>query len=66
MFSRHDISDEDWKRILPGQAGGYSGVGFDTRLFVNAIIYIAVTGIAWADLPHCHGKSKSVWQRYDR
>jgi transposase len=58
MSSRHDISDEDWNRIapfLPGQAGGHGGVGFGTRLFVNAIIYIPVTGIAWADLPRWYG-----------
>ena len=69
MSSRHDISDEAWNRIalfLPGQAGGHGGVGFDTWLFVNAIIYIALTGIAWADLPRCYGKSKSIWQRYNR
>ena len=49
MSGRHDISDENWNRIcpfLPGQAGGHGGVGFDTRLFVNAIVYLAVTGIA--------------------
>ena len=49
MSSRHDISDDRWNRIrpfLPGQAGGHGGVGFDTRLYVNAISSIAVTGIA--------------------
>ena len=69
MSSRHDIKDEDWNRIapfLPGQKGGHGGVGNDTRLFVNAIIYIAMTGIAWADLPHCYGKWNSVWYRYSR
>ena len=69
MFRRHDIADDEWTRIapfLPGQAGGHGGVGFDTRLFVNAIISIAVPGIAWADLPHCDGQSHSVWQRYNR
>lgn len=69
MSSRHDISDEDWNRVapfLPGQAGGHGGVGFDTRLFVNAITYLAVTGIAWADLPTCYGKPNSLWHRYNR
>ena len=51
--------------FLPGQAGGHGGIGFDTRLFVDAIIYIAVTDIAWADLPDYYGKSNSVWYRYD-
>lgn len=69
MLSRHDISDDHWNRIqslLPGQAGGHGGVGNDTRTFINAIRYLAKTGIAWADLPTCFGKSNSLWQRYNR
>ena len=69
MLSRHDISDDHWSRIahlLPGQAGGHGGVGNDTRLFVDAIRYLARTGIAWADLPTCYGRSNSLWQRYNR
>ena len=69
MFSRHDICDDHWNHIrhmLPGQAGGHGGVGDDTRLFVDVIRYLAKTGIAWADLPACVGKSNSLWQRYNR
>jgi transposase len=69
VLSRHDISDDHWARIsdlLPGQAGGHGGVGNDTRLFLNAIRYLAKTGIAWADLPTCFGKPNSLWQRYNR
>ena len=69
MFSRHDLSDDHWDRIrhlLPGQSGGHGGVGDDTRLFVDVIRYLAKTGIAWADLPACAGKSNSLWQRYNR
>lgn len=67
--SRHDISDEDWARIehlLPGRAGGHGGAGKDNRLFINAIRYLAKTGIAWRDLPFCYGNFNSVWQRYNR
>ncbi len=67
MLSRRDISDADWDRIeplLPGRAGGHGGVGRDNRLFVNAIRYLAKTGIAWADRPTCLGKPNSLWQRY--
>lgn len=69
MLSRHDISDDHWNRIkdfLPGQAGGHGGVGNDTRLFINAIRYLAKTGIGWPDLPTCFGKPNSLWQRYNR
>ena len=27
---------------------------------------MAKTGIAWADVPTCFGKSNSLWQRYNR
>jgi transposase len=69
MFSRHDLSDADWERIkdlLPGQPGQHGGVGNDNRLFVDAIRYLAKTGIAWADLPTHFGKPNSLWQRYNR
>lgn len=69
MLSRHDISDAHWERIkdlLPGRPGQHGGVANDNRLFVNAIRYLAKTGIAWADLPTCYGKSNSAWQRYNR
>ena len=69
MLSRHDISDAHWNRIahlLPGQAGGHGGVAKDNRLFINAIRYLAKTGIAWADLPTCFGIPNSLWQRYNR
>lgn len=43
---------------------------YRTRSFavwsLNAIRYLAKTGIAWADLPTCFGKSNSLWHRYDR
>lgn len=35
-------------------------------MFINAIRYLAKTGIAWADLPTCFGKPNSLWQRYNR
>ena len=69
MFSRHDISDADWDRIkglLPGRAGQHGGVGKGNRLFIDAIRYLAKTGMAWADLPHHFGKPNSLWQRYNR
>ncbi len=69
MLSRHDIRDDHWNRIrnlLPGQAGQHGGVGHDTRLFLDAIRYLAKTGIAWADLPTCFGRPNSLWQRYNR
>lgn len=68
-YSRHDISDEDWGRIehlLPGRPGQHGGVAEDNRRFINAIRYLAKTGVAWRDLPFCYGDFNSVWQRYNR
>lgn len=69
MLSRHDLSDNDWKRIqdlLPGRAGEHGGVGDDNQKFVNAIRYLAKTGITWRDIPTCFGNFNSLWQRYNR
>ena len=70
MLSRHDISDEDWAEIehlLPGRPGSHGGgTAGDNRRFVNAIRYLARTGIAWRDLPCCSGDFSSLWQRYNR
>jgi transposase len=69
MLPRHAISDADWDRIkdlLPGQRGQHGGVARDNRLFVDAVLYVARTGIPWEDLPARFGKYNSVWRRFDR
>jgi len=69
MLPRHAISDEDWERIgvfLPGQSGQHGGVAKDNRLFIDAVLYVARTGIPWEDLPARFGKWNSVWRRFDR
>ncbi|MFL5341747.1 MAG: transposase, partial [Gemmataceae bacterium] len=58
MRPRHAISDPDWERItdlLPGQPGQHGGVAADNRLFVDAVLYVARTGIPWRDLPERFG-----------
>jgi transposase len=69
MLPRHAISDADWKRIehlLPSQRGQHGGVARDNRLFLDAVLYVARTGVPWEDLPARFGKSNSVWRRFDR
>ena len=69
MLPRHAISDADWERIkgfLPGQPGQHGGVAQDNRLFLDAVLYVARTGIPWADLPQRFGNPNSVWRRFDR
>ena len=69
MLPRHAISDADWDRIrhlLPGQPGRHGGVAADNRLFVDAVLYVARTGVPWRDLPQRFGRWNSVWRRFDR
>lgn len=62
---RHELSDADWERVraaLPTRPGP---AALD-RLFVNAVLYVAKTGIPWRDLPDRFGPWNSVWRRFDR
>lgn len=65
MLSRHDISDEHWNRIQPlkaGQAGQHGSVGHVIQLFINAIRFLAISGIAWAHLPRQAQQSLAALQ----
>jgi transposase len=69
MGYRHAISDADWARIellLPGRPGDPGWVGRDNRLFIDAILYVAKTGIPWRDLPDRFGKWDTVFKRFNR
>ena len=69
MLQRHAISDADWNRIkdlLPGRPGQTGWLAEDNRRFVDAVLYIARTGIPWRDLPARFGNWNSVWRRFDR
>ena len=69
MGRRHEISDADWDRIrdlLPGRPGQHGGIAADNRRFINAVLYVARTGIPWRDLPERLGNWNSQWRRFDR
>lgn len=69
MLPRHAISDADWDRLtalLPGQPKQHGGMAEDNRCFIDAVLYVARTGIPWADLPPRLGKGNSQWRRFDR
>ena len=38
----------------------------DDRLFVNAVLYVAKTGIPWPDLPERFGNPNTACKRFDR
>lgn len=65
---RHEISEDQWERIetlLPGRPGGHGGVAKDNRGFINAVWYVAKTGIPWRDLPERFGKWDTVYHRFN-
>jgi transposase len=69
MGHRHAISDANWERIkyfLPGKAGDSGWVAKDNRLFIDAILYVAKTGVPWRDLPERFGKWDTVFKRFNR
>src|SRR5688572_24216423 len=64
-MQRHEISDADWdplKGLPPARGPG----GGDHRAFVNAVLYVATTGIPWRDLPGRFGNWNSVRRRFRR
>ena len=69
MGHRHAISDADFDRIkdlLPGRPGQTGWLAEDNRRFIDAVLYVARTGVPWRDLPERLGHWNSVWRRFDR
>ena len=69
MLRRHELSDSQWESIremIPGRAIDPGRTGKDNRRFLNAVLYVARTGIPWRDLPERFGPWNSVWRRFDR
>ena len=63
---RHALTDEQWARlkpILPKPKRGPQSTRGD-RLFIDAVLYRAKTGIPWRDLPERFGPWKSVYNRF--
>ena len=63
---RHALTDEQWERLEPivpkPKRGPHSKRG--DRLFIDAVLYRAKTGIPWRDLPERFGPWKSVYNRF--
>src|SRR5512138_3123 len=63
---RHALSDAQWVRLqphLPRQSTGPKATRGD-RLFVEAVLFRAKTGLPWRDLPERFGPWKSVYNRF--
>ena len=63
---RHALTDEQWalveKRLPTRRQGPASKLG--DRLFVDAVIFRARTGVPWRDLPERFGPWKTVYNRF--
>jgi transposase len=69
MSRRHELTDEQWdaiKDLLPGKPGDPGVTAKDNRLFVNAVFFVAKTGVPWRDLPERFGHWHRVFQRFNR
>lgn len=63
---RHALTDGQWarlQRVLPVQRTGPRSMLGD-RLFIEAVLYRAKTGLPWRDLPDRFGPWKSVYNRF--
>ena len=67
---RHELTDADWKRLngmLPPERGRPGRpVELTNRRFLNAVIFVAKTGMPWRDLPERFGPWKTIHSRFTR
>ncbi len=65
-MARHALTDEQWTRLEPllprRPQGRKSSLG--DRLFIDAVLFRAKTGIPWRDLPERFGPWKTVYNRF--
>ena len=67
MVHRHELTDEQWKRLeplLPKARRGPQPQGL--RRMVNGILWLDKTGAPWRDLPERYGPWRTVASRYYR
>lgn len=65
-MQRHALTDAQWHRVqqvLPEQKRGPEALRGD-RLFIEAVLFRAKTGLPWRDLPERFGPWKSVYNRF--
>ena len=69
MSVRLMLEDRVWERMaphLPGKAGDPGRSAADNRLFVEAVLWLARTGVPWRDLPAIFGSWNSNFVRFSR
>src|SRR5246127_1837735 len=70
MSVRLLLTDEAWAEIAPVLATLKSRAGrppvLSDRLFIEAVLYLARTGVPWRDLPGDFGRWDAVYNRFRR
>ena len=69
ILIRRQLTDEQWARIadlVPGKKSDSGRTGKDTRLFLDAVLWIARTGSPWRDLPDAFGPWYTAYTRFWR
>jgi transposase len=63
---RHELTDLEWRRIQPflPSGGRRRPSRLGDRSFVNAVLWVAKTGVPWRDLPERFGPWKTVFNRF--
>jgi transposase len=55
-LNRHDLTDEEWQRLLPMMpADARRRRWSDHRMVINRILFRTCTGCPWRDLPGEYG-----------
>ena len=63
------LKDHQWDRMephLPGKRMDPGRTAVDSRLFVEAVLWLARTGSQWRDLPEFFGNWNSAFVRFSR
>ena len=63
------LQDAQWEKLehlLPGKAGDRGVTAQDTRLFLEAVLWIGRTGSPWRDLPAELGNWHTTYTRFNR
>ena len=69
MIRRHELTWEQFRKLephLPGRVGSHGGVARDNHDFLDAVVYVAKTGVSWRDLPVRFRKWDTVYHRFNQ
>jgi transposase len=69
MYTRHDLTDEQWARLeplLPDRTPIRGGRWMDHRQVIDGVMFRTRSGCAWRDLPPGYGNWKTVYNRHRR